>query len=475
MKKFVSIGAALLLCVTGFAQDDYFSKRRKEFSSFVEKKQSEYAEFMKASWEKFRAVGVVVPRGEEKPLPPKEYEMEEKRYENRAIDFEEIVPILEEDAAPVPVRPKPELARKPVERLELAFYDRACSFDVVRDRPHLSGCSEDSVAEMWQRMADCYGSVLEGAFRYRKELALCDWAYLELCRSLAGRIYSDVDEATVLEAYILNQSGFKIRLARDDKDRLHYLIATNRVLYHYPYFVLDGSRFFLLEKGFDELYVFNRVYPNEEPLRLDIRENMQLPLKNERACTVSSKRYPEASVQLTVNGNIMDFYSGYPSSIRENEPITKWQVYARKPLDEGVRRSFQSALSPVFEGKTELEAVEVLLNLVQTGFTYGSDYEIWGGDRAFFAEETLYYPYSDCEDRSILFSSLVRELLGLDVVLVYYPNHLATAVRFSSNVPGDYLEMDGKRYVICDPTYVNAPVGVTMSGVDNSKAKVIII
>ena len=82
--------------------------------------------------------------------------------------------------------------------------------------------------------------------------------------------------------------------------------------------------------------------------------------------------------------------------------------------------------------------------------------------------------YSDCEDRSILFSSLVRDLLGLDVVLIYYPNHLATAVRFSSNVSGDYLEMDGKRYVLCDPTYVNAPVGVTMSGVDNSKAKVII-
>ena len=79
MKKLVFIGAALLLCVTGFAQDDYFSKRRKEFSSFVEKKQLEYAEFMKASWEKFRAVGVVVPRGEEKPLPPKEYEMEERR------------------------------------------------------------------------------------------------------------------------------------------------------------------------------------------------------------------------------------------------------------------------------------------------------------------------------------------------------------------------------------------------------------
>ena len=28
-----------------------------------------------------------------------------------------------------------------------------------------------------------------------------------------------------------------------------------------------------------------------------------------------------------------------------------------------------------------------------------------------------YYPYSDCEDRSILFARLVKDLLGLDVVM----------------------------------------------------------
>ena len=117
----------MLLCLTGFAQDDYFSKRRKEFSSFVEKKQSEYAEFMKASWEKFRAVGVIVPRGEEKPLPPKEYEMEGRRDENRVIDFEEIVPILEEDAAPVPVRPKPACTSSKMRRMSCSVQNSRSS------------------------------------------------------------------------------------------------------------------------------------------------------------------------------------------------------------------------------------------------------------------------------------------------------------------------------------------------------------
>ena len=94
---------------------------------------------------------------------------------------------------------------------------------------------------------------------------------------------------------------------------------------------------------------------------------------------------------------------------------------------------------------------------------------------AFFAEESLYYPYCDCEDRSILFSRLVRDLLGLKVILVYYPGHLATAVHFTEEIKGDYIILDDRKYVVCDPTYLGAFVGETMSGMDNSTAKVILL
>lgn len=121
------------------------------------------------------------------------------------------------------------------------------------------------------------------------------------------------------------------------------------------------------------------------------------------------------------------------------------------------------------------EAACRLLNFVQTAFEYEYDDKVWGCDRAFFAEETLYYPYCDCEDRSILFSRLVRDLMGLDVALVYYPGHLATAVAFNDEVPGDYIELGGRRYVVCDPTFIGAPVGMTMPGMDNSGAKVLLL
>lgn len=93
----------------------------------------------------------------------------------------------------------------------------------------------------------------------------------------------------------------------------------------------------------------------------------------------------------------------------------------------------------------------------------------------FFADETLYYPSCDCEDRAILFTRLIRDLLGLKTALIYYPGHLASAVCFTENVAGDYLLLEDNRYLICDPTYINAPVGKTMPDMDNKKAKVILL
>ena len=97
----------------------------------------------------------------------------------------------------------------------------------------------------------------------------------------------------------------------------------------------------------------------------------------------------------------------------------------------------------------------------------------FGKERAFFADETFFYRYSDCEDRAILYSVLVRDLLGLDVVLLHYPLHLATAVRFESDVVGDHIAIDGVKYTVCDPTYIGAPIGDLASKYKRSKVEVI--
>jgi hypothetical protein len=138
-----------------------------------------------------------------------------------------------------------------------------------------------------------------------------------------------------------------------------------------------------------------------------------------------------------------------------------------------VEKDFQKSLEKVLSGKTEEEKVAYLLNFVQQSFAYQTDQEQFGREKYFFVEEVIHYPYSDCEDRSVLFTWLVRKLTGLRVVGLEYDGHVAAAVRFNNPVNGDALDWKGNRYVVCDPTYIGAGIGMTMPTYKGQKFRVI--
>ena len=190
---------------------------------------------------------------------------------------------------------------------------------------------------------------------------------------------------------------------------------------------------------------------------------------------LQAEYFQNARAEITSDENLISFFATYPTSMLDDNFCTRWSFYANTPMSERIKKQLYPSLQKTIQGKSQYEAANVLLNFVQTAFVYEYDDKVWGGDRAFFAEESLYYPYCDCEDRSILFSRLVRDLLGLKVLLVYYPGHLATAVCFTDNVTGDYISLNNQKYVVCDPTYIGAPVGATMPDMDNSSAKVILL
>ena len=65
--------------------------------------------------------------------------------------------------------------------------------------------------------------------------------------------------------------------------------------------------------------------------------------------------------------------------------------------------------------------------------------------------------------------------MGLLMVLLQYPGHVATAVHFEDEeVPGDYVLVRGKRYTVCDPTYIVAGVGRSMFDSEQTKVEVIL-
>ena len=164
---------------------------------------------------------------------------------------------------------------------------------------------------------------------------------------------------------------------------------------------------------------------------------------------------------------MIDFYNNYPQ--------TDYEVYFEASLSPEARYSLIHDLKPIVEGKSEAEAVNMLLRFVQTAFEYKKDDVQFGREKPFFVEETLFYPFSDCEDRSVLFAYLVRNLIGLEVIGLDYPGHIATAVKFSTDIEGDFVKYNGKKYIICDATYINANIGLCMSRYKKAEPKVISI
>jgi len=109
------------------------------------------------------------------------------------------------------------------------------------------------------------------------------------------------------------------------------------------------------------------------------------------------------------------------------------------------------------DNKKASEALNFVLRFVQKAFQYERDDEQFGREKVMFAEETLYYDKSDCEDRAVLYARLVKDLFGISVVGVKYKDHMSTALHVP--LQGDSVKVAGQRYVIADATYINASLG----------------
>lgn len=504
----------------------YKSEQQKAFDEFRKKVNDEYADFMKHAWEvmepqpavepvKEKVVPPVVykepepepqPKDEVKPDPQQDAKSDkpdpkqdvavkkdtakaeepiqkadplaklqggQDQIKSKPIAIQPVVIVLPKPTpAPDPIVPNVEPTEDPTSGISVRFYGTAIKINFPEpDKFKLKSLDEDALSDAWKELSgDAYNVTLKDALNARKKYQLCDWAYVELLQQVTEKQYGVSNEAVFMQDYLLTQSGYRVRLGASET-KLYLLVASQYDLFNRSYFTIDGIKFYAAAGKVSGLKVCKAPFENEKTLSMQIAQPQKLANTASDERTLTSKRGVTAKSK--VNKNDINFFDKYPEACIGGDGTTKWAVYANTPLSSEIKQSLYPQLKATTDKLGEKEAVGAILNWVQTAFKYEYDDKVWGHDRVFFAEETLYYPACDCEDRSILFSRLVRDILGLDVVLLYYPGHLATAVHFTQPVKGDYLTYKGKDYVVCDPTYINAGVGRTMPGMDNQKAKVI--
>ena len=376
----------------------------------------------------------------------------------------------------VPVVPPAAKPSAPTGELFTASADKQmvnfCGQKVYVDKSLKGVCSignmrENAIADAYEAMCKAdYKALVDDCRKVKKELNLNDWGIFLFVREASKTLCTDENAAVVMQQFLLNELGYKSKMARRaDRNQMLLFVAADCQVYGHPYFTKDGLNYYNLTSNEScQFYMCQEDSPKAKS-KLNMQLNHAPALNAGMVNSVHKNRSGSVAVSVDVPKSLMEFYGSMPQC--------DYSVYVNAEVNPSVASKVLSTLAPLVNGKSEAEAANLLINFVQTGFQYATDQEQFGYEKPFFVEELFYYPYCDCEDRSVLYSYLVRNLLKLDVVLLDYPNHIATAVCFNENVSGDFVTVGGKKYVVCDPTYIGASIGKAMPQFKNVAAKVL--
>lgn len=476
-------------------QEEYEAYKKQtlqEYSDFRSRVNKEYADFVRKTWEEYKGIKPVpIPKEEE--LPPvviEEDQLQAPRGDSPVI-IDEVINIPVPSPQPKPLSPIDEQVQPIDQSFKFVVYGTNLSVRLSEEHKfRLKNLQKESIANQWEELSSTrYNNVVKDCLDLRTKFKLCDWTYLrmidEMSSSFLGR---GTNEAELLKAYIYCQSGYQMRLAMAN-GHLYMLYASQHFMFDKGCWDVDGIYYYADNCNVEQIQICEASFPHEKALSLNIPNEQSFTQNTTVYRTIQSSDVDWLKFNVSENQNLMDFCSEYPTSCIGDNFMTRWAMYANMPLSSHAKKLLYTQIKSVFsrikssfEHDEEADClnlipayVDALCHWIQTAFEYEYDDKVWGHDRAFFADETLYYPYCDCEDRSILLTRLVRDLLGLKCALVYYPGHLATAIALGEDVKGDFIRIGGTKYLVCDPTYIGAPIGMTMPGMDNKSAKVIIL
>lgn len=440
-------------------------KLQKEYDAFVEARDKEFAEFLKQRWKEYEMFAgkkrdTEIPKPKVSPVAPAKQKMETVllRVENPG-EGRLIVP----DDGPI-LRTKKSCSKQ-VRKLKISyvFYGNKIVLPVDEAlRLECEKVSEEYFASYWLRASKSnYDELLDCLYAYKSALGLNDWGYYMLVKTFSDHFLQGDNSRHLLCWFLMIKSGYMASLGFGE-GKVSILLPTRQAIYGRSYISRGGLHYYIMGK-LNRLATYEKNFSGSNRL-LDLGFETALNFSIDRI-QGRSVVFDGREVKLSYNANVVDFYRDYPS--------TELSVYFNTPFSSVAKESLSEGLYAGLQGCGSKTRVSKLLSFLHESFPYKTDEEQFGQEKYFFPEEVLFYPYSDCEDRAAFFSSLVTLVAGLPSVGLSYPGHVSSAVKIDSVNTGNYLLLDGERYLSCDPTYIGASIGMSMPRYANQSVVVI--
>lgn len=457
--------------------DSFVEEQNREFECFTAQQNAEFAAFVEQQWQLFddfckSSSPFTKPKLQEAPIAL-------KTNSGWLLDLDKVIDFVVKSVPAKNGQSLPKSVR--TENIVVDFYGEKLLFDVNNKlRIHLAGISERNVADYLRSVSKNSIDALnlwKDIERKSVDFGLNEWGRYLLVKAVAEKLFVSTDDRVMFCFYLLrNMGGYKAKVGRSSEaNKLVLLLAIDNAkeVYNYGFFSFNengrGVKYYLVYgKDSGSVYTYNL---NQQDLNLSqIKLDFDAPL---------SIGYCDRIRELKINGlnTTIDLpFNSKNIAFLDDVPQTVFPIYFVSAMSQESQNMLNEKFGGLKEQYSAQKAVEVILNFVQTAFDYKTDDDQFGREKYFYPEEVIAYPYCDCEDRSALFGWLVRNYLNLPVIGLQYPGHIATAVCLGEDISIDgatTFNYGGKKYYLCDPTYIGAGIGVEMPNFRTVTPKVI--
>jgi len=424
--------------------------QNKTFHEYKDQKDNEFSKYLKEQWQEYQAY--ITPSLYKKAKPKVIAPLREKK----TLHIGPIVKIPLLDQNEPSIKPKPVIKAS---KKDIVFDFFGTELGFTLDKTIMNAkfypANQSGVANFFSILASSNYTILLDEIRsYKKALQLNDWALYLLINKLSQQIYHDRNEANIYVWFLFNKLSYNVKLALNESKNTYLLFYSKSRVYSTPRYAFHGQYYYILsnfnKKEIQKIYTYTHAYPDaKKSFDFALRK---LPLFAEDIASkqVSFKEHAQKyEITFQYNKEIISFMKTYPQ--------VDYAIYFNVPIESLIYKKILKEIKNYIDGKKMSDALNFVLHFVQKAFVYKRDQEQFGKEKVMFAEETLIYNASDCEDRAVLFAYLVKHIFGIRVVGVKYSDHISTALYIP--MQGDSVFINRRKYVLADPTYINANIG----------------
>lgn len=452
--------------------EEFNKSTEDEFNQFRTQNDSVFIQFLKESWKEFEIFyqpQPVRPKPKEQPIIRERPDTTQQKIEIAPIEQDTLMHEKQvADSILMESKPMNYEARIVTKSFNV-FGVKAEIYYYPDKLPVLNSVNQQSIISFYSDLSAnslIWNYNINALEKIKQSCYFNDWGYYNILARASENIFNRKNEQVLFVWYALVKSGYKVKVGYDDSN-IYLLLPSKQELFNIQFLSENGLKYYVFNTGEDQsvqIRTYQGFYTDEARVfsfGLD-----KLPVLDGQNTEVRQLMYNQKSIHLEFNSGSMEFLNSYPQC--------DLNIYFKPPISFSNLSALDKVFIPILKGKTNREKVDTLLNFIQGSFAYETDQEQFGKERYMFAEECLYFPYSDCEDRAVLLGQLVKHYTGLPAIGLEFKTHVTLAVQFPGEEYGDYVLYNGKKYFICDSTYINATSGMIPEDLKNEKPKVIV-